>query len=89
MAVFAVHLSGEDYQESAARVEEVFPNDSHYKLSERTYLVRTDRDASTLVEEMKFGSEDRLTGTIFKLNSAFGGYDNRDIWDWLDEMERA
>lgn len=85
MAIFAVHLSGEDYQESADKIQKLFPDDNHCKLSKRTYLVRTDKDAGSLVDGIGFGTEDRLTGTVFKLNSAFGGYDNRDIWDWLDD----
>ena len=85
MAAYMVHLSGAHAEESAAKLVELFPGQRHHKLSKRAYLVRTDEDAEFLVDEIGLGSNDRLTGAVFKLNSAVGGYDDSAIWDWLLE----
>ena len=87
MAVFIVHLSSKDPEQLAAKLEELFPHHYHRQLSERTYLVRTDIPADRLVDKIGLGSEDTRTGTVFKLNSAYGGYDDSTIWDWLDRAE--
>lgn len=85
MAVFAVHLS-RSAEQTAERLEQRYPDDSHFKLSDTLYLVRADTVAERISENIGIKGDDRIedaAGVVFKLNAAYSGFDSRSLWDWL------
>lgn len=63
-------------------VVEKFP--ASYRLSDSTVLIRTPLLASQIAGKIGFGAEGQVAGAVFKLNDAFAGYYDTDLWDWLD-----
>lgn len=83
MAVFAVHLSGDDPVEQAETLRSVYPGDAHYQVSDRFYLVRTDSISRTVAATIRL--ESGRSGAVFKLNDSYFGWESRAMWEWLDE----
>ena len=92
MSVFAVHISGDPPDETVENLKKHYPKPNHYKLSGRTYLVRSDAIAETLAKNIGISGEtgaDSPTGVVFKLNAAYSGFENRAVWEWLSQAERS
>ena len=84
MAVFAVHLSGDQPAEQAKTLENTFAK--RYKVSERFYLVHFSGISKTVSENLKLGSE-HGGGAVFKLNASYFGWESRAMWEWLESAE--
>ena len=93
MAAFAVHLSGSSIEESAQQLRDTFPNQEHFRISERFYLVHSDSIAQTVAEKIGISGAgdpfDSATGVVFKLNRSYFGFESRALWEWLTLGERS
>lgn len=87
MAVYAVHLSGEAIEASAERLRDQYPENCHYQLSERFYLVTSKGLSRDVARDLGFTSETGDAGAVFKLNAAYAGWDSRAMWEWLATVE--
>ena len=88
MAVFAVYLQDEDEQ-VRDRLQKRYPEPQHLPLADNLFLVRSESIAQSVAEALGIKGEDRdATGVVFKLNSAYSGFADRSIWEWLTLEER-
>lgn len=93
MAVFAVHLSGDDVEAQAERLLAKYPGSKHFRVSERFYLVRADVLSNEVADRLGFDPDtasdrpDAGAGSVFKLNTSYAGWDKRTMWEWLGERE--
>ncbi len=94
MAVFAVHLSGDNIEEPVQQLRDAYPDQEHFEISERLFLVHSDGLARNVATKVGIGKEaddpfESVTGVVFKLNASYSGYDNRAMWEWLTLVERS
>lgn len=78
---FVVHLKNPEGALMRS-ITDKFPE--HYSLSDSSLLIRTPLLASQVAELVGLGTEGGPVGAVFKLNQAFAGYYDSDLWDWLD-----
>lgn len=72
--------------EAETRLKEQFPDHYQYHSDAPLYLVRNDGLSEQIAKAIGIkGDEQIATGVVFKLNSAFSGYTNGAIWEWLQQ----
>ena len=72
--------------EAAARLQEHYPDHYSYHSDASVYLVRNDGISEQIAKTVGMSGDDKIvTGVVFKLNSAFSGYTNGAIWEWLQQ----
>ena len=57
-----------------------------HKYKDTTYFIRTTKDIKEIDKDLGFNvseNENKVTGVIFRLNSAFSGYTEQSLWDWI------
>ncbi len=84
--LFAVVLY-EPSAEVEARLSEAYAE--HHKYTDTFYLVCTEPSAVTsdIAETVGLKGDNRVedsSGVVFKMNSAFSGYTQRSLWEWLE-----
>ena len=87
MALFVVHLAGDDTPEDfPERVDQHFPGSKHLWLSDRAFLLRTDVLSDTIADKlgMRRDSDDPARGIVLKLNGAYAGLERPVTWEWLE-----
>ena len=88
MAIFAVVLHNPN-DEVMQRVAQVYPD--HYRLGVACAVVMsTSNLAETVATRVGIKGPDRIdeaSGAVFRLQGAYSGYTNRDLWDWLGEQK--
>ena len=72
--------------EAEARLQEHYPDHYSYHSDAPVYLVRNDGISEQIAKTVGMSGDDKIvTGVVFKLNSAFSGYTNGAIWEWLQQ----
>ena len=88
MKNFAIFLKEMDTN-VIKRIEENYPN--YYKLSDTAFLVSSDRLSQDIAENVgikRENSAENSLGVVFRLSSAFSGYFERSLWEWLEQWEK-
>ena len=84
--LFAVVLYEPD-EEVEGRLAEAYQ--FHHKYTDTFYLICAGQSVITkdIAEAIGLKGEDRVedsSGAVFKMNSAFSGYTQRSLWEWLE-----
>ena len=63
----------------------------HHKYTDTFYLVCTEPSVVTsdIAEAVGLKGDNRIedsSGVVFKMNSAFSGYTQRSLWEWLESI---
>lgn len=86
--VFAVVLY-EPNQEVEKRLKKAYEN--QFKYTDTFYLIAVDQTviSGEIAEVIGIKGEDRIedsSGVVFKMNSAYSGYTQRELWEWLSSV---
>ena len=86
--IFAIVLNEPNY-EIDARILSAYP--TRFKYTDTFYLVALDQVAITkeVAEEVGLKGDNRVkesSGVVFKLNSAYSGYTDKSLWEWLGSV---
>ncbi len=71
-------------------ISEAYPGSAHYKITDTSFLVRTDKLAEDVAREIGLKGEQQTQdalGVVFKINSSYSGFNERGLWDWLRAAE--
>lgn len=84
--LFAVVLH-KPHAEIETRLSDAYPE--HHKYTDTFYLVCTESSivTSDIAEAVGLKGDNRIeesSGVVFKMNSAFSGYTQRSLWEWLE-----
>ena len=88
--VFLVQFTGDSTQEPLRRLKERYRAETdHYGLSDECYLVCSGGTAKDLADRIGLTGEDPAgpTGVVLQLKSFYAGFEQRALWDWLQEAE--
>ena len=88
MATFAVFLDGEKMDAVKKRLAEIYPNHYDYHNNKQVVLVRADKVAGQIADDLGITGEKKIegaTGAVIKLNAAYAGLTKNDLWDWLQK----
>ena len=63
--------------------------EDHFRLTPRTYLVRSPKLTSEIAEALRIkGDERRFTGAVLRMNPHYySGYAQNELWEWLARSE--
>ena len=87
MAVHMIVLT-EPNDAIAARIRETYPNS--YEITQTCYLVHSQDITQKIATSVGIKGANRIpdaAGAVFRLRSAYSGYADRALWEWLDQAE--
>ncbi|MCY4053930.1 MAG: hypothetical protein OXE98_08635 [Hyphomicrobiales bacterium] len=68
--------------ENGRKVTELYPG--AYKHDTQIFFVRSGEVSEVIASKLGIKGEDRDTaGAVFKISSAYSGYTNKSLWEWL------
>ena len=69
-------------EENRRRVTELYPG--AYEHNPQIFFVRSDEFSEIVASKLRIKGEGRnTTGVVFKISSAYSGYTNKSLWEWL------
>ena len=79
------------FEQVKEKLNAKYPDHYYYHGQERLVFVRSDNISEEIVKNIGLGGEGKIegaSGAVFKMNTAYSGYTNGSVWEWLTKYDR-